>query len=42
MADQTESENERRRIIRNRNRVFALALGAFVTLVYAVSIVKMQ
>lgn len=42
MADQPESDAERRRIIRNRNRAFALALGAFVILVYAVSIVKMQ
>ncbi len=37
----SDSEAQRRRIQRSRNRVLALLLGAFVVLVFAISIVKM-
>jgi len=41
MTQQPESDEARKRIQRNRNRVFALVLAAFVLLVYAISIAKM-
>lgn len=42
MIQSPESDETRKRIQRNRNRVFALILGAFVFLVYAISIAKMD
>lgn len=36
-----DPESQRTRIRKSRNAVFALLLGAFVLLVYAISIVKM-
>jgi len=41
MTQPDESQETRSRIQRSRNRVFALALAAFVILVYAISIAKM-
>lgn len=41
MNDQPDSQPERDRIIRQRNIVMAVVLGAFVVLVFAISIVKM-
>ncbi|MFA7602757.1 MAG: hypothetical protein WCY29_07090 [Novosphingobium sp.] len=35
-------DEERARIIRGRNRVFALLLGGFAILVFAISIAKMS
>ena len=40
MTEPIESD-ERRRIVRGRNIVVGLLLGAFVILVYAISIAKM-
>jgi hypothetical protein len=37
-----DSEAERKRIQRSRNKVVALLLGAFVILVYFISIAKMH
>ena len=42
MTNTPESETERKRIQKSRNRVMALSLLAFVVLVYAISIVKMN
>lgn len=42
MSDLSESEAERRRIQRGRNRVLALLLLGFVVLVFAISIVKIE
>lgn len=41
MENLPDSEAQRRRIQRSRNRVLALLLGGFVVLVFAISIVKM-
>lgn len=41
MNDLSESEAQRQRIQRSRNRVLALLLAGFVILVFAISIVKM-
>ncbi len=42
MTEQPDSQPERKRIIRQRNLVLAIVLGAFVVLVFAISIVKMS
>jgi uncharacterized BrkB/YihY/UPF0761 family membrane protein len=42
MVKQVESDEQRRRIIRSRNMVLGLLLGAFVILVFAISIAKMD
>lgn len=36
------SEEQRRKVIRQRNLVLALTLGAFVVLFFAITIVKFQ
>ena len=41
MTEPLDSNSERRRIQRGRNLVLGLILGAFVVLVFAISIVKM-
>lgn len=41
MTDTPESQTERKRIQKSRNRVFAVLLVSFVVLIYAISIVKM-
>jgi hypothetical protein len=41
MTEPLDSEQQRRRIVRGRNLVLGLLLGAFVILVYAISIAKM-
>lgn len=41
MTDPLDSETQRKRIQRSRNLVLGLLLGAFVILVYAISIAKM-
>lgn len=42
MTDLSESEAERQRIQRGRNRVLALLLAGFVVLVFAISIVRID
>lgn len=42
MSNLPESNDERRRIQKSRNRVVAVLLAAFVLLVYAISIVRMD
>lgn len=42
MTNPPDSEQQRRRIVRGRNIVLGLLLGAFVILVYAISIAKMH
>jgi hypothetical protein len=41
MTEPLDSEAQRKRIQRSRNLVLGLLLGAFVVLVYAISIAKM-
>jgi hypothetical protein len=41
MTQLPDPESERRRIQRSRNIVMAVLLGAFVVLIYAISIVRM-
>ena len=41
MSDPSDNEAERKRIQRSRSVVLAVLLGAFVVLVYAISIAKM-
>jgi hypothetical protein len=41
MTEPIESDEQRRRIVRGRNIVVGVLLGAFVILVYAISIAKM-
>ena len=40
--ESVDPEEQRRRIIRSRNRVTALVLVAFVVLFFAITIVKMK
>lgn len=42
MTDPLDSETQRKRIQRSRNLVLGLLLAAFVILVYAISIAKMN
>ena len=42
MTDVTESDTARAKIIRQRNTVMAVLLVAWVVLIFAISIVKMQ
>jgi hypothetical protein len=42
MTEQLDPNAARKRIQRSRNRVVALLLAAFVVLVYAISIVRMD
>lgn len=42
MTDPLDSETQRKRIQRSRNLVLGLLLAAFVVLVYAISIAKMN
>jgi hypothetical protein len=42
MTEPLDSNSERKRIVRGRNLVLGLLLGAFVILVYAISIAKMN
>ena len=42
MTENPDTEAARKRIQRSRNRVVALLLAAFVVLVYAISIVRMD
>ena len=41
MTQLPDPDSERRRIQRSRNIVMAVLLGAFVVLIYAISIVRM-
>ena len=41
MTETPDQEIERKRIQRSRNIVMALLMGAFVVLIYAISIAKM-
>jgi uncharacterized membrane protein len=41
MTENPDQEAERQRIMRSRSIVMALLLGAFVVLIYAISIAKM-
>ena len=41
MTETPDQEAERKRIQRSRNIVMALVMGAFVVLIYAISIAKM-
>lgn len=41
MTQPLDSDKQRQRIVRGRNIVVGLLLGAFVILVYAISIAKM-
>jgi uncharacterized membrane protein len=41
MTETPEQETERKRIQRSRSIVMALIMGAFVVLIYAISIAKM-
>ncbi len=42
MTDLPDSDAARQRIIRHRNIAMALVLGAFVVLIFAISIAKMN
>jgi hypothetical protein len=41
MTNLSDSETERKRIVRSRNRVLALILFGFVVLTFAISLAKM-
>lgn len=41
MTNHPDSDAERRRIVRSRNRVLALILFGFVVLTFAISLAKM-